>query len=585
MSKKISELSVLPSGSIDAPNDYLPIIHSGDNYRIPIEGFARTYVPNTFTQSQTVSASINVLPISGSNHAVLAREWSTTGSVISSNSDTGNPVALNDATFSGTYVNTVRLPYSMNTDDGTIIINVTDAVSNPNKYWVYNTLTNQFFSNRIMSTESVALPGCYGIFVKFGSTTGHALNDRWYLSIKDIPALKVMTNDQDGTPSVPFLVYKNGTLIYNKKPDGLLNPGFADNVGIMSNVYIDDTKVGGIGTQSQVSLNITGSYSFNSIGNYLRSQILNTSTGSLNGTLFGQFTVAGNYGKTTLSELQAGRFACEWWGGAGTTTTAYGVYISFQGINNNCTIQNGRGLYIAPLYHARILNGTYAIYQEGSNDWNYFRGKSGFGKLSPNSEIDVLGKITVSGSIVASGSISTQTFQMTSGAVNGYVLTSDANGNASWMPSGSGSSSGSVQYILLQRDTALTVNGSTFDNPQTIVYDTVTESTFDTSVYNTSTGIFTAPKDGVYSFSAAIQVVNASLNQSFRITVFNSKTGTRKGMQIYNPVATDSPSVVLPTFSIFLSSGSTASFGIENNSSSLNATTDSRFTWAEIRYN
>jgi hypothetical protein len=54
-------------------------------------------------------------------------------------------------------------------------------------------------------------------------------------------------------------------------------------------------------------------------------------------------------------------------------------------------------------------------------------GNLGIGTTTPSEKLDVNGKTK------------TTTFQMTSGATNGYVLTSDVSGNATWQPSSSGS--------------------------------------------------------------------------------------------------------------------------------------------------
>jgi hypothetical protein len=64
----------------------------------------------------------------------------------------------------------------------------------------------------------------------------------------------------------------------------------------------------------------------------------------------------------------------------------------------------------------------------------------------------------ITGSVLVTGSVITDKFQMKSGAVNGYVLTSDSNGNASWMPSGSGG--GTTDHAALT-NLAYSVSGHT----------------------------------------------------------------------------------------------------------------------------
>jgi hypothetical protein len=364
-------------------------------------GFAGTQVSNLFTQPQTISGSLTVFPASGSNFALNIREWSATGSVYTEPS----VLTLDDAHFDGTYANVSRLTYNTKVDDGILIINVSDASSNPNKYWVYNTLTNEFYSNQLMDTNWKDIPGGYGLRIRFDSVTGHGLNDRWNIRIKDIPALKIYKNDQRESTSYPILQFRNNGIVINNNPSGLLNPPFQNNVGIFVNEYADESNPWAHGIITQVSQKISSSVNFNTLGNYIRSQLIGGSTGTNTGFVLGQFTVAANYSATTASNVVAGQYACEFWGGSGVTTNAYVMSLRFAGINNNCTIYNGRGLYIEPLYHPRILNGTYAIYQEGSQDWNYFAGKVGIGITSPEDKLHVQGTTKIVGLTQVSGSI------------------------------------------------------------------------------------------------------------------------------------------------------------------------------------
>jgi hypothetical protein len=69
------------------------------------------------------------------------------------------------------------------------------------------------------------------------------------------------------------------------------------------------------------------------------------------------------------------------------------------------------------------------IWGDFANNYLNFNANVGIGTASPTEKLEVLGKTK------------TTTFQMTNGAANNYVLTSDASGNASWAASASSSNS------------------------------------------------------------------------------------------------------------------------------------------------
>ena len=91
----------------------------------------------------------------------------------------------------------------------------------------------------------------------------------------------------------------------------------------------------------------------------------------------------------------------------GTTNNIYGFYMDSQ---------SGRSGNVPP------TTNRYGVYIEDVGR-NYFAGTVGIGTDSPSEKLDVSGKTK------------TINFQMTSGATNGYVLTSDASGNATWQAS------------------------------------------------------------------------------------------------------------------------------------------------------
>jgi len=93
----------------------------------------------------------------------------------------------------------------------------------------------------------------------------------------------------------------------------------------------------------------------------------------------------------------------------GTTNKIYGFYMDNQGAGRSGNVPS--------------VNNRYGVYIEDGGR-NYFAGTVGIGTDAPSETLDVSGKTK------------TTNFQMTSGATSGYILTSDASGNASWQIQG-----------------------------------------------------------------------------------------------------------------------------------------------------
>lgn len=132
----------------------------------------------------------------------------------------------------------------------------------------------------------------------------------------------------------------------------------------------------------------------------------------------------------------------------GAGLDGFGPTISFEGaLAAEPKLSLGHGYYINPTSNNTIL------------DIGVKNGKTGF-TFSTNSVekviIDINGDVGIgttspSEKLEVSGKTKTINFQMTSGATNGYVLTSDASGNASWQAS-SGGGSGSTAPITISWD-------------------------------------------------------------------------------------------------------------------------------------
>lgn len=108
------------------------------------------------------------------------------------------------------------------------------------------------------------------------------------------------------------------------------------------------------------------------------------------------------------------------------------------------------------------------------------------------------------------GKTSTTNFQMTNGATNGYILQSDALGNASWVQNPLNTLS--LVRVNLSANQVLTTTGwqkATFD---TEVFDTANE-------FDTTTNRFTATKTGFYRVNATFHTNNQSNNQFYSIGI------------------------------------------------------------------
>jgi hypothetical protein len=81
-------------------------------------------------------------------------------------------------------------------------------------------------------------------------------------------------------------------------------------------------------------------------------------------------------------------------GDFGTVSNAYAVKAAVLQLGTG-TLSNVYGVYIDSMPAG--LNSTYAFYQAGVNDNNYFAGKVGIGAANPTAALDVAGHIANSG--------------------------------------------------------------------------------------------------------------------------------------------------------------------------------------------
>ena len=220
-----------------------------------------------------------------------------------------------------------------------------------------------------------------------------------------------------------------------------------------------------------------GSYSHN----YLRSFVAagyNNSSGTMN-SLSGLTFSGGNLSTGGITNLTLANFAV-YSPGSGTITNANGVSIGNMNLYGTPTTSKSINLTTnttaggTSKYHiyAGDISGAinnYFIYSLGGK--NYFAGNIGIGKTDPTYNLDVSGNINFTGTLYQNGSplsvtglwsavtgginygsgnvgIGTTspsalldvngTVRLRNGAQEGYILTSDANGNATWQAQISG---------------------------------------------------------------------------------------------------------------------------------------------------
>ena len=121
--------------------------------------------------------------------------------------------------------------------------------------------------------------------------------------------------------------------------------------------------------------------------------------------------------------------------------------------------------------------------------------------------------MTFDGNILAvTGTVSTTNFQMTNGASNGYILSTDATGVGSWTSSNpmiSLAFSGTVSSMTASTNTNVgPFIGGTLGDTNTVIFkfNNVVSDTL--GGYSTSTGIWTCPQTGNYLFNVFATLKN-----------------------------------------------------------------------------
>ncbi|MFT3681955.1 MAG: hypothetical protein QM791_16900 [Ferruginibacter sp.] len=278
---------------------------------------------------------------------------------------------------------------------------------------------------------------------------------------------------------------------------------------VAGKIVVDDTLFAtGGGTYAYPVLNMSQTWNTSGSPSAIKLNVTNTASGSLSKLLdlrvanqnvfsvlpssaFATFGTGGNVGMGAalatngtgaangtamryLSQVASTAGYGHWFLSAGNRTATSGasglVYLSdefvpasgnasFNMLGLNPTIDQSsgasgitRGLFIYPYLTAaanfRAIettnNSGYGMYQSGAAALNYFEGKVGVGTATPTDKLTVTGSVKIS-----------DTLKLAMGAGAGKILTSDANGNASWKNADSVSSNTSW---------GLNGNSATFNN-------------------------------------------------------------------------------------------------------------------------
>jgi hypothetical protein len=229
-----------------------------------------------------------------------------------------------------------------------------------------------------------------------GNTSGNCIDDIYVSKIHSCSPLEINPNDE-GNIYIGSLSAITLDLINKRFGLGTATPQhIMDVVGLNTSLFYNSTSDGG-------NLTISGSTNIPRFGVLISSYLSKPSTAASFGIRAWNDTSFSNYGKVGDAFLRAGN-----------ETNGLNI-INDAGTGTEDYIRFYAGINAGSTSHIHI-GGT------GST-----KGYVGFGTENPTEKVDVNGKTK------------TISFQMTSGATNGYVLTSDGSGNATWQVSTGGS--------------------------------------------------------------------------------------------------------------------------------------------------
>ena len=198
--------------------------------------------------------------------------------------------------------------------------------------------------------------------------------------------------------------------------------------------------------------------------------------------------------------------------GVGTVTPSTHLHIASDNTNFNTTIESGNlqyptALHILPSSHATSRRSTiklddWSVLQDvtgtGTKDFTIYQGATGLQRLSINTAGNVgIGINNPTEKLDVNGKTKTTDIQMTNGATNGFILQSDATGNATWVNPSSLTvsetdpqvSSTTTNYIPKWNGSTLT-DGIVYDNGTNVGIGTATPTSKLEVIGNTSTTNF-----------------------------------------------------------------------------------------------
>ena len=321
-----------------------------------------------------------------------------------------------------------------------------------------------------------------------------------------------------------------------------------------SNVsYAQFNQIYGSGQKYGTYNNINGgTYSDSSYGLYNsiygdggKIGVYNVFSGTYSPTRYGIYTTSTGNNTSTYGEyIQL----------SGTGSTNYGIYVDSFSASTNYGIVVNRGDVVfnesGENYDFRVEGDTdqNLLFTDASTD------RIGVGTTSPQYKLQVLGTVSTTG------------FRMTNGSSNGYILQSDASGNATWVIPGGGGLTGSgiTNYLSKWTGTGTIGTSSIYDNG-TNVYVGDNYSILDYATYEYALSV---SKNNGNTFSIGMIVDSGSANTlSYGMlvnqNVYNKPSSSNTGIYIQQDVLSVS-SVSGIDINITGTPSSSSSYGIKN---------------------
>ena len=390
---------------------------SSPNYNIAFSAYTATTWTNPLFSGETSGLTLPITTLSADTQIVgpfwTLTQTGYTGDYIIGTQYTGYSITYSfngvSSSLSGTSFSGFTTASQENFSAGTLdykgpldyLQSVEDATVggrlNTNKITIRNGASSPTIGYILTQTgsdgEGEWLPNSSSGGTFTGNTSGTCIGDIYVSKIHSCSDLLINPNDEGN-------VYFGSTsavtvdLTYNRLGLGTAAPQYdVDVVKTNSRFFYDSTSIGGI-------LTVSGSTNIPRFGVLIPAYLTKPSVAVTFGIRSWNDTSYSNYGKVGDAFLRAGN--------------------ETNGLNIINDAGTGTEDYIR-FYAGDAATSTSHIHIQGSGAT---KGYVGFGTETPTERVDVNGKTK------------TTNFQMTSGAINGYVLTSDGSGNATWRSGG-----------------------------------------------------------------------------------------------------------------------------------------------------